>query len=197
MHATELTADAVLLRNVARRSTVSASRAFNSSLDAVFYDLGALTPEEKSALYAYSNPEGSVLIVHPGDSRQPIQPLMPWKFVEQQCDESGCKVDALAVAGVGSSALGTAALARDVADYLRRPVAGIVSGFGFSDLLSEALGGWCVLGARNALRDMFARIFDVLELKDHVRDGRSHIEMKEHFQSAAIDTDRFVFGSPV
>ena len=65
-----------------------------------------------------------------------------------------------------------------------------------SDLLSEALGGWFVLGARNTLRDIFARLFDLRELNDYVRDERSHIEMKDHFESAAIDADRFVFGSP-
>ena len=193
---TDSSASAALPREVARRSTVTAARTFNSSLDAVFYDLGALTSEEKSELSAYSNPEGSILIVHPGGSRMRIESLMPWHFVEQQCGSSGVQVDTLAVAGVGSSALGTAALARNVADYLGRPVAGIVSGFGMSDLLSEALGGWFVLGARNALRDSFARLFDLYELKDHVRDEKSHIEMKGHFESVAIDIDRFVFGSP-
>jgi hypothetical protein len=192
----ETSATAVPLDEIARQFTVSVARTINSSLDAVFYDLGALTSEEQSALSAYSNPEGSVIIVHPGESKQRIDCFMPWKFVEQQRDASGCQVDALVVAGVGSSALGTAALARNVADYLRRPVAGVVSGFGMSDLLSEALGGWFVLGAKNALRDGLARLFDLYGVKDHVRDERSHVEMKQHFESSAIDTDRFVYGSP-
>lgn len=193
---TETSAVAVPLHKISRHSMVSVARAVNSALDAVFYDLGALTLEERSALSAYSNPEGSVIIVNPGESKQRIDRFMPWEFVEQQRNTSGCQVDTLVVAGVGSSALGTAAFARNVADYLQRPVAGIVSGFGMSDLLSEALGGWLVLGAKNALRDSLARLFDLFGVQDHVRDNKSHVEMKQHFESSAIDTDRFVYGIP-
>jgi len=43
--------------------------------------------------------------------------------------------------GVGSSPLGTAALARAVADALDTDVAGIITGYGLSDVMAEALCG--------------------------------------------------------
>jgi hypothetical protein len=181
---------------IPRRSTVSLSRAWNTALDTVFYDVKALSRQERAELSAYMKPEGSVLIVHPGESKRRIRTLTPRVFVQSQGKETEDIVDAIAVAGVGSSALGTAALARNIADHLGRPVAGVVSGFGMSDVLTEALGGWFVLGARNALRDTLARLFDEYEMKDHVRDSESHQAMKEHFESMAIDTDRFIYGSP-
>ena len=42
---------------------------------------------------------------------------------------------------------GTAALARSIADALDADVAGIVTGYGLSDMMSEALGGWFAVGA--------------------------------------------------
>jgi hypothetical protein len=62
---------------------------------------------------------------------------------------------AVAVAGVGSSALGAAAFARNVADALGAPVAAVVSGYGLADLATEALGGFFLFGAANALRHRF------------------------------------------
>ncbi len=181
---------------IARHSYLSSWRVLNSTLDVVFYDVASLSPQEKSRLSAHTNPEGSVLIVPPRSAGEQIEALMPGDFVRERSNGKGHAVDAIVVAGVGSSAVGTAALARNVADYLHRPVAGIVSGFGISDVISEALGGWFVLGANNTLRDIFARMFDAYELKDHVRDPESHQDIKEHFESAGIDKDRFIYGSP-
>jgi hypothetical protein len=162
----------------------------------VFYDVGSLTEQEQDMLFSSVNPEGSVLIVYPLESHKRIRTLTPWEFVQEQNKETEDAVDAIAVAGVGSSALGTAALARNVADYLHRPVAGVVSGYGMSDMLTEAWGGWFVLGTNNTLRDILARIFDALDLKDHVRDPESHRTITKHFDSAGIDKKRFIYGSP-
>ncbi|MFC5462080.1 hypothetical protein [Massilia niabensis] len=51
-------------------------------------------------------------------------------------EAGGDRTRILAVAGVGSSALGTAAFARNVADAFGEPVAGLVSGYGMADLLA-------------------------------------------------------------
>ena len=181
---------------IPRRTSVAAWRAFNTTLDQVFYDVGALSSGERAALAAHAGPEGAVLVVHPGASDEAIRRVAPVDFVREQQTPGGVAVDTVVVAGVGSSALGTAALARDVADHLRQPVAGIVSGLGMSDVLSEALGGWFVLGARNALRETLAVLFDAYDLRDHVRDDPTHEDMKQRFVSAGIDTDRFIYGSP-
>ena len=156
-------------------------------------------PDSARAIRAFGlcEPGGVSPRCHPGKSKQQIRTLAPSEFVRQHGKNgTGDAVDAIAVAAVGSSALGTGALARNIADHLGRPVAGVVSGFGMSDLLTEAMGGWFVLGSRNALRDSLARLFDMYQLKDHVRDSESHQAMKEHFKSTGIDTDRFIYGSP-
>ena len=61
-------------------------------------------------------------------------------------------VEAIAVTGVGSSALGSAAFAWNVSEALQRPVAAIVSGFGLADLVPQALVGWLGFGLLDFLR---------------------------------------------
>ena len=73
--------------------------------------------------------------------------------------KEGPAIRAIAVAGVGSSALGTAALARSIADALDADVAGIVTGYGLSDMMSEALGGWFAFGAADRIRHTMERAF--------------------------------------
>jgi hypothetical protein len=46
------------------------------------------------------------------------------------------------ITGVGSSALGSAALAWNVSAALERPVLAIVPGYGVADVVLQALGGW-------------------------------------------------------
>ena len=73
--------------------------------------------------------------------------------------KEGASIRAIAVAGVGSSALGTAALARELADALDTDVAGIVTGYGLSEAMSEALGGWFAFGAADRIRHSMERAF--------------------------------------
>jgi hypothetical protein len=184
------------LWDVSRRQVVATWRASNSILDTVFYDVGALTTPERAGLSAYVSAEGSVLVVHPRHVARPIRVLTPAAFVDEQLQETSEPVTTVAIAGVGSSALGTAALARNVADWLGAPVAGIVSGYGLADVVAEALGGWFVFGAKNALREMVARLLDASWLKDHVRDPESHEDMKAELRSLDTAQDRFLYGSP-
>jgi hypothetical protein len=115
--------------------------------------------------------------------------------VENQQAPGSDAVEAFVVAGVGSTAIGTAALARNVADALERPVGGIVSGYGLSDVLSEALSGFFVFGAKNALRQTFARVLDASGLPDHVRDDRTHDDLKAELAEVGV-LDHFIYGSP-
>jgi len=184
------------LWDLSRRHSVAAWRAFNSLLDVVFYDVGALSPQECVALATHLRPEGGVLVVYPRAAAQPIRALTPAAFADEQLQTTSDRVDTVVVAGVGSSAIGTAALARNVADYLGRPVAGIVSGYGLADVVAEAFSGWFVFGARNVLREVVARLLDAYELKDHVRDPESHSDMKAHLTSVAPEQDHFLYGSP-
>lgn len=175
---------------------VAAGRALNTSLDYLFYDVGALTPEEKSELRDHAEPEGSILIVHPKSAVRAITTLTPLEFITAQKKNNAELINAIAVPGVGSSALGAAALARNVADSINRPVAAIVAGFGLADMVSEALGGWFVLGAKNTFRDCFAKIFDTFDMKDHVWDNASYESLVQEEETADFAKDNFVYGSP-
>jgi len=119
----------------------------NTALDSLFYDVGTLTEKERRALTAQSKTEGVILEVGPSHDRS----LRIWPGIEA-CDGLRTGYAALSVAGVGSSAVGAAALARNVADALGGPVLGVVSGLGLADLGSEAMGGFFLFGGLNALR---------------------------------------------
>ena len=179
--------------NSLRQPAVGSARSFNTALDRVFYDVDALTAAEVEWLAQHATAEGRILLVPP-HADGALAAFTPLAFIDAQRSTSG--TDCVVVPGVGSSALGAAALARDVANHLGRPVAAIVAGFGMADLLSEALGGWFVLGARNAARDAFARLFDALDVGDHVRDQASHDDIKARLRDANLEHSRFIYGSP-
>jgi hypothetical protein len=108
------------------------------------------------------SPEGAILVV---DAHRP-------PFVSQYSDvkrflAEGLKfpdasatalgvapedVEAIAVTGVGSSALGSAAFAWNVSEALHKPVAAIVPGFGLADLVPQALVGWLGFGMLDVMR---------------------------------------------
>lgn len=119
----------------------------NIWLDQLFYDVDAITLEERAGLRVE---EGHLLVVPPSGQG----PLEVFPSVEA-FRASGQSVKALAVAGVGSSALGAAAFARDVADGVDGPALAVVSGYGVADVWTEALGGWFLFGRLNSLRHLF------------------------------------------
>lgn len=123
----------------------------NTTLDGLFYDIGALSREERARVRNCGKAEGMILEV--GPSCEPS--LRVWNSLEQ-CEGLGeglaPRYRAITVAGVGSSALGSAALARNVADALRGPVLAVVSGQGLADIASEAMGGFFLFGGVNAMR---------------------------------------------
>ena len=179
-----------------RQALIQLGRKANTVMDKMFYDVTALSSEEKSRLSAWTQPEGSVVTVYPKHHERGIETLTPLAFITERKKKNAVPIDTLVVAGIGSSALGTAALARNVADVLNRPVAGIVSGMGVADLISEALGGWFVLGVKNTIRDGFAKWFDFLDMKDHVWEDTSYQTLVKDDKLDQFDFDQFVFGSP-
>lgn len=119
----------------------------NTALDAVFYDIGTLTDDEQAALSNSDKPEGMILEVGPSYARD----LKVWRCLAD-CDALARSYRAITVAGVGSSALGAAALARNVADAVDGKVLAVVSGLGMADLTTEAMGGFFLFGGLNAVR---------------------------------------------
>ena len=126
----------------------------NTALDGLFYDISALSAAERDQLRRPGKVEGMILEV--GPSWKPS--LRIWNKLSQ-CEGLSPRYGAITVAGVGSSALGAAALARNVADAMRGPVLAVVSGHGLGDLASEAAGGFFLFGGVNAMRHS-ANAFD-------------------------------------
>ncbi len=128
----------------------------NAVLDNFFYDTTRLSLDERAKLTPLADREGSIIVVPPSNSDREIRHYTrALRFMTKE----GPAIRAIAVAGVGSSALGTAALARSIADALDADVAGIVTGYGLSDMMSEALGGWFAFGAADRIRHTMERAF--------------------------------------
>ncbi|TCG04171.1 hypothetical protein BZM27_42880 [Paraburkholderia steynii] len=92
-------------------------------------------------LSALPNPEGSILVIDATNAPQ------VWRYIDVQTflepSTGGVHlIDTISVSGVGSSALGSAALAWNTSTALGKPVAAIVPGYGLADVVQQALGGW-------------------------------------------------------
>lgn len=126
----------------------------NSIFDALFYDTPALNVRENLELIGklFDYDEGGMLLVQPRDAASPIE----YYDLSHDLLQDNPDLDAVAIPGVGSSPLGAAALARQVADTINRPVVGIIAGYGAADLMSEALGGWLNFGLRNRAQAIVA-----------------------------------------
>jgi hypothetical protein len=155
-------------------------RLTNTSLDMLFYDTGAFTAEmfrrgsvvdthihagtgghadadrnpllNRLDLGALTNPEGSILVV---DARQPpyVQRFDDMtEFLAYANGPSAPSLRSVAITGVGSSALGSAAFAWNASSALGEPVAAIIPGYGLADVLPQALGGWFGLGLHDWLQ---------------------------------------------
>jgi hypothetical protein len=72
------------------------------------------------------------------------------KFLESPYQETR-DVDIASITGVGSSALGSAALAWDISFAIERPVLAIVPGYGVADVVLQGLGGWVAFGLHDFL----------------------------------------------
>jgi hypothetical protein len=111
--------------------------------DSFFYDVGALTDTERLEQSLAPDKEGAVIVVSPSAKNVAIRHYSSAEEMQKKEYES---IEAVVVAGVGSSTVGSAALARTVADAINGEVAAIVSGYGAADLLQEAMGGWFFYG---------------------------------------------------
>jgi len=130
---------------------VRSCRLFNTAIDFVFYDVPTLraAPAAKEAatqiagdgslssisgLNVLSDPEGSLLII---DATTALH-VYEYRNVENFL-ESARDVDIATITGVGSSALGSAALAWDISVALQKPVLAIVPGYGVADVILQAV----------------------------------------------------------
>ena len=125
----------------------------NRGLDSLFYNVAPR--DEEQMLARKSAPQGSIVVVKP-DANQPL--LFFPDVVGFLADDVHKKVGAISVAGLGSSSVGAAGLARDVANATGLPVAAIVSGYGIDDLMFEAVGGAFTLRGVNQIEFLFEQM---------------------------------------
>lgn len=134
----------------------------NTMADWMFYDTGSLRTDELALLSGQINREGAVLVVEPSDSGS-AGGVRKFDDFDAFRAEPGELLRHFTIAGVGSSDVGAAALARGLANHLQAPVGAIVAGYGMSDLLSEAMGGWFFFGAHNQMPNAMHRFGNALE----------------------------------
>src|SRR5215475_54717 len=114
-------------------------------------------------LGAVANPEGAILVIdaHHAPFVRKYDDVKEFlsgglKFLADGEGSSPPRdIRIITVTGVGSSALGSAAVAWNVSESLREPVAAIVPGYGLADLIPQALGGWFGFGVHDFMRRFF------------------------------------------
>lgn len=141
-------------RNVA----LEALRTRNTGLDALFYDVKALASEEVFYISDSITAEGLIMIVPPTGAGM----LTLCDSVDEYLLRGGKDVHVLAIAGVGGSAIGAAAFARNVADAVGAPVAAIVSGYGLGDVVMETMGGGFLFGWLGHFRSQMETLDDAV-----------------------------------
>ncbi|MGO4437912.1 cell envelope biogenesis protein OmpA [Rhizobium sp. RAF56] len=165
----------------ARNLALEALRLRNTTLDALFYDVKVISPDEVFYISDSLAAEGSIMIVPPSGAGS----LTFCETLEEFVLRGGEDVHGLAVAGVGGSALGAAAFARNVADAIGQPVAVVVSGYGLADIVNEVFGGGFFFGHLKGLRPVFERLDD---LAGRTRFGIADIGDQGSPSSNSLDT---------
>ncbi len=146
-----------LQRSPARNLALEGLRQRNLALDALFYDVTVIAPEEAFYLSDSLAAEGAIILVPPSG----LGALTLCETIDEFVLRGGDHARALAVAGIGGSALGAAAFARNVADAIDAPVAVVVSGYGIADVITEALGGLFFFGHLRGLRPFLESLDDL------------------------------------
>jgi hypothetical protein len=123
-------------------------KARNTVADWMFYDVRGLTRPEYEHLARETNLEGAILVVEPRGAAGSVR-IQKFDGFERFRAEPGDLIRHFSIAGVGSSDVGAAALARTLANHLDAPVGAIVAGYGLADIAAEALGGWLFFGPVN------------------------------------------------
>ena len=147
---------------------VRSCRLFNTALDFIFYDVptlraaladkdapmeaqGKKLPSRIIDFDALSDPEGSLLLIDATTAPYVHKYQSVRIFLDSPYRETR-EVSVATITGVGSSALGSSALAWNISVALKKPVLAIVPGYGVADVILQALGGWFAFGLHDFLR---------------------------------------------
>lgn len=166
-----------LQRSAGRNLALEGLRQRNLALDALFYDIKVITSEEAFYISDSLAAEGAIILVPPSGGAT----ISLCETVDEFVLRGGAEARVLTVAGIGGSALGAAAFARNVADAIQGPVAVVVSGYGIADVITEAFGGLFFFGHMRGLRP-FLETFDDLA-------GRPKVGAQSDGTAARISLD--------
>lgn len=119
-------------------------RGQNYVLDAIFYDVALLTIGEQAAL-SMALPHDEQVLTVPPEGPISVETLHDWEAKEAAAVQ-GAGRRHVALAGLGSSALGAAAFARAIARAVQEPVLAPISGNLLTRLSAETLAGWTMFG---------------------------------------------------
>jgi hypothetical protein len=192
------------------RPALEACRLSNTALDAIFYDVPRLVrelaargvvvgaPDDSDStggrgrlnLGALKDPEGSLLLIDPVKAPY-VRAFHDLRDFLECPEEATPSVDAVSIAGVGSSALGAAALAWNVAEGLQRPALAIVPGYGLADAWLQALGGWFGFGFSEAVHAPAQAQATLGALAPHLA------AIGRNLSASAPDAPRLANGAPV
>jgi len=159
---------------------VRACRLFNTALDTIFYDVptlradlrahddamiaqGEKPPSRIIDFDALIDPEGSLILIDAATAPYVHQFHNVDAYLASPHPETR-EVAIATITGVGSSALGSAALAWNISTALGKPVLAIVPGYGVADVMLQALGGWFgfglydYLGAKSVTQNALANV---------------------------------------
>ncbi|SFI66243.1 hypothetical protein [Albimonas pacifica] len=123
----------------------------NALLDCAFYDVEGLSGAERALLAPAPRAGGAVVVVRPNPGARGVALTRHEDFAAFRM-APGDLLKHFALAGMGGSALGGAALARTLANHLDAPVGAIVGGCGLERIIDEALGGWVWFGLAGRAR---------------------------------------------
>lgn len=176
-----------------RNAALEPWRLRNANLDAFFYDVKALTAEETFYVSDVIAAEGLIMIVPPTGAGM----LTLCDTVDEYLLRGGRDVHALTVAGVGGSAIGAAAFARNVADAIGEPVAAVVSGYGLGDIINEAIGGAFFFGWIGHMRNDLEVLDDMVGRPQlGAYQDRHLIELKPSGSCLDADTVKSLLANP-
>lgn len=140
----------------------------NWTFDAIFYNISRVPADLWSECTSKHVPEGSIVVLtRIADATATNGRTFILSHYEKATDVKDLDtLTCIAIAGVGSSALGTVALAVDVADAIggNVTVAGIVTGEGRGDVREEGTDGWFVMRPGNLGRQWFDNMLGFMKL---------------------------------
>jgi hypothetical protein len=176
----------------------------NAPTEAMRNSLAAMQAVTRLNLSALFNPEGAILVVdarhapfvHKYDDVQAFlaNPTFPADSGAVGAPPVAEPISIVTVTGVGSSALGSVAMAWNVSETLRRPVAAIVPGYGLADIIPQGLGGYFGFGVHDFVARLSQQFVSVF-MPQWATVGR-HLSSTAHQAAAASSRPEYRTGSP-